>query len=65
MRTKPRVFLLGDSIRLRFQSLVTRLLGENAQIVGPDDNCRYSSIYAVINRPLVIRIGNSGHHSLE
>ena len=42
MAGKPRVLLLGDSIRMSYQTHVARLLGGKAQVVGPADNCQYS-----------------------
>ncbi|MCE9590405.1 MAG: SGNH/GDSL hydrolase family protein [Planctomycetes bacterium] len=38
----PRVALLGDSIRMSYQARVAELLAGRAQVVGPDDNCRFA-----------------------
>ena len=37
-----RVLLLGDSIRISYQPLVTELLAGRAEVVGPAENCQYS-----------------------
>ena len=42
MRHKPRVLLLGDSIRASYQPLVAQKVKEAADVVGPEDNCQYS-----------------------
>jgi GDSL-like lipase/acylhydrolase family protein len=42
MSDKPRVLLLGDSIRMSYQPHVARLLDGKAEVVGPADNCQYS-----------------------
>ena len=42
MSEKPRVLLLGDSIRMSYQPYVSQLLRGKAEIVGPADNCQYS-----------------------
>lgn len=39
---KPRVLLLGDSIRMSYQPIVARYLQGIADVVGPADNCQYS-----------------------
>jgi hypothetical protein len=38
----PKVLLLGDSIRMSYQPIVSELLFDMATVVGPTDNCRYS-----------------------
>jgi hypothetical protein len=38
----PRVWLLGDSIRMSYQPLVTELLAGRVEVVGPADNCQYA-----------------------
>ncbi len=42
MAKPPKVLLLGDSIRMNYQPLVTELLKDSAQVVGPADNCQFS-----------------------
>lgn len=42
MGPKPRVLLLGDSIRMSYQPLVAQEVKEAAEVVGPEDNCQYS-----------------------
>lgn len=37
-----RVLLLGDSIRMFYQSKVEKILGEKYQIMAPQENCRFS-----------------------
>ena len=39
---QPKVLLLGDSIRMSYQPIVSELLFDMAAVVGPTDNCRYS-----------------------
>ena len=39
---KPKVLLLGDSIRLSYQPIVTEKLKSVADVVGPSKNCQYS-----------------------
>jgi isoamyl acetate esterase len=39
----PKVLLLGDSIRMSYQPHIARLLDGRAHVVGPSDNCQYSS----------------------
>ena len=43
-----RILLLGDSIRLSYRARVQELLAGKAEIVGPDDNCRFSA-YTLFN----------------
>lgn len=38
-----KVMLIGDSIRLSYQSKVTELLEGRAAVNGPQENCRFSS----------------------
>ncbi len=38
-----KIILLGDSIRLSYQSRVRELLGSDYTVWGPDDNCRFAS----------------------
>lgn len=37
------VLLLGDSIRLFYQNSVIEKLGDNYNVYGPDENCRFAS----------------------
>lgn len=37
-----KVLLLGDSIRLSYQALVGEKLSDRAEVVGPEDNCRFT-----------------------
>jgi lysophospholipase L1-like esterase len=39
---RPKVLLLGDSIRLSYQAIVAKKLAAKAEVVGPDENCQYS-----------------------
>lgn len=36
------VLLIGDSIRMGYQSRVAELLGDDVKIYAPDENCRYT-----------------------
>ena len=36
------VLLIGDSIRLGYQSRVEKLLGKNVKVCAPEENCRYT-----------------------
>ena len=38
-----RVLLIGDSIRLHYQDEVKRLIGDEYEIMAPQENCRFSS----------------------
>ena len=38
-----RVLLIGDSIRLHYQNEVKRLIGDEYEIMAPQENCRFSS----------------------
>ena len=38
-----KVMLLGDSIRLNYQSRVKQLLEDRAEILSPAENCRFSA----------------------
>jgi lysophospholipase L1-like esterase len=42
MSGQPRLLLLGDSIRMSYQPLVSERLQGRAQVVGPADNCQFS-----------------------
>lgn len=61
-----KVLLLGDSIRLNYMPKVYRNLSDIAQVVGPEDNCRFAK-YTIANleewlkiydRPEVIHFNN-------
>jgi hypothetical protein len=39
---KKRVLLLGDLIRLSYQPIVSEFLKDEAEVVGPSSNCRFS-----------------------
>lgn len=38
-----RVLLIGDSIRLHYQDEVKKLLGNEYEVMAPQENCRFSS----------------------
>lgn len=40
--TTPKVLLLGDSIRMSYQPLVTQKLQGKAEVVGPAVNCQFA-----------------------
>ena len=42
MTDKPKIMLLGDSIRMSYQNRVKDLLASKACVVGPAENCQYS-----------------------
>lgn len=46
----PKVLLLGDSQRGRYQPRVTQLLAGRAEVVGPSENCRFS-LYTATRLP--------------
>ena len=66
---KPRLWLLGDSIRMSYQPIVARLLGERAEVVGPEENCQFalytlSSLdrwLGVLGKPDVVHWNNGLH----
>jgi lysophospholipase L1-like esterase len=43
MSERPRVLLLGDSIRLSYQSRVTEQLKDSAEVVGAEENGRWAA----------------------
>lgn len=43
-----KVLLIGDSIRLSYRDAVSKLLAGRAEVLGPDDNCRFSA-YTLFN----------------
>lgn len=40
---RPRVLLLGDSIRMSYQPLVAGQMADRAEVVGPEDNGRWAA----------------------
>ncbi len=42
MATRPKVLLLGDSIRMSYEPLVREALKDAADVAGPTDNCAFS-----------------------
>jgi len=40
---RPKVLLLGDSIRLSYQPAVAKKLASVAEVVGPEENCQFAS----------------------
>ena len=42
MTDKPKIMLLGDSIRMSYQNRVKDLVASKACVVGPAENCQYS-----------------------
>lgn len=45
---KKNVFLIGDSIRLGYRETVKRELADMAEVISPDDNCRFTQ-YVLVN----------------
>jgi lysophospholipase L1-like esterase len=43
MKKTPKVLLLGDSIRMSYQPVVTEKLKGYADVVGPEENCQFST----------------------
>jgi len=43
MSKLPKVLLLGDSIRMSYQPIVAEMLKEDAEVVGPADNCQFTT----------------------
>lgn len=39
---KPKVFLLGDSIRINYQNKVSELLSDKYDVTYPEENCRFA-----------------------
>ncbi len=50
MSDRPRVLLLGDSIRISYQPLVAEMMKDRADVVGPDDNGRFA-LYTSMRLP--------------
>jgi isoamyl acetate esterase len=69
MPTLPKVLLLGDSIRMSYQSQVAKALEEVAEVVGPADNCQYSLFtlsslgrwLTELGQPVVVHWNNGLH----
>lgn len=65
----PRVLLLGDSIRMSYQTHVARLLEGKAEVTGPEVNGRFSLFtltslpdwIGVLGRPDVVHWNNGIH----
>ena len=69
MPKKPKVMLLGDSIRMSYQPLAADILRDVAKVVGPSDNCQYS-LYTLsslqrwldeLGRPDIVHWNNGIH----
>jgi len=69
MGEKPKVLLLGDSIRMSYQPIVAEILRDVAEVVGPSDNCQFS-LYTLsslqrwfdeLGRPDVVHWNNGIH----
>jgi len=43
MSKKAKVLLLGDSIRMSYQPVVAEMLKDEAEVVGPEENCQFSA----------------------
>ena len=43
MSDRPKLLLLGDSIRLSYQDAVEKLVGKRAAVAGPAENCRHAA----------------------
>jgi len=43
MSKKAKVLLLGDSIRMSYQPVVAEMLEDEAEVVGPEENCQFSA----------------------
>ena len=69
MANKPKVWLLGDSIRMSYQPHVAELLCDEAQVVGPADNCQFSLYtlsslarwHEVLGEPVLVHWNNGIH----
>jgi len=48
--SKPRVLLLGDSIRMSYQPMVAQMLADEANVVGPAENGQFS-LYTLAHLP--------------
>ncbi|MEI8310738.1 MAG: SGNH/GDSL hydrolase family protein [Verrucomicrobiota bacterium] len=54
MNTKPKVILLGDSQRGRYQPCVAQMLADRAEVVGPGENGRFS-LYTSMRLPIWLK----------
>lgn len=69
MSEKPKVLLLGDSIRMSYQPVVARLMEAEAVVVGPADNGQFSLYtlsslkrwFAELGTPQVVHWNNGLH----
>lgn len=68
---KPRVVLIGDSIRMGYQPIVARMLDDIAEVIGPDANCQTSAKilenldpWVITHQPAVVHL-NCGLHDLK
>ncbi|MBU8902457.1 MAG: hypothetical protein KOO69_06935, partial [Victivallales bacterium] len=69
-KTKPKVILIGDSIRMGYQSTVKRKLKDIATVISPKKNCRHSRNiienhleWIIKEKPELVHI-NAGLHEL-
>jgi len=53
-KTKPKVILLGDSQRGRYQPCVAQMLSGRAEVVGPGENGRFS-LYTSMRLPIWLK----------
>jgi len=51
---KPKVILLGDSQRGRYQPCVAQMLSDRAEVVGPGENGRFS-LYTAMRLPIWLK----------
>ena len=70
MADRPRVLLIGDSIRLDYQPLVTARLGASVEVSGPPENCGDSANLARrlgdwIDPAARLVVFNAGLHDLR
>ncbi|MCC6578800.1 MAG: hypothetical protein IT440_00025 [Phycisphaeraceae bacterium] len=68
-RPRPRILLLGDSIRISYQARVAEMMGAAAEVVGPLENSQFS-LYTLsalprwlesLGRPDVVHWNNGLH----
>jgi lysophospholipase L1-like esterase len=67
---RPRVLLIGDSIRLGYQPLVAALLKASAEVSGPPENCGDSTdlsrrLDEWVDPAAALVVFNSGLHDLR
>jgi hypothetical protein len=68
-KSKPRVILLGDSIRMSYQAAVAEMLNGRAEVVGPAENCQFSGFtldsldkwLAELGKPDIVHWNNGIH----